>query len=145
MNFKKEKMDKLLLYMLDNDIVNMSEYDFWYDEDMIEYEHKELLLKETLKFAEVHNDKWVVEFVNELLDNSNPMNFMDMYNACECKANKGLECLKEYLRTQENLMWTETTNDNIITIEVEYFIDDDKVCTDMLGVFEFNLKGRCIE
>lgn len=75
------------------------------------------------------------------------MNYMDLYNACDSMANKGLDELKKYLQTAKNLLWTESKCFGITTIEVEYFIDMDNDCilTDFLGCWEFNDKGMLIE
>lgn len=73
------------------------------------------------------------------------MNYMDLYNACDCNAKKGIEELKKYVNGNKELLWTESEWDGITTIEVEYFIDDECVLTDMCGVWEFNNKGFLIE
>ena len=73
------------------------------------------------------------------------MNYMDLYNACECNAKKGLEELKNFVYETKDLLLTENKNNEIITIDVEYFIDNDCVLTDYLGCWEFDNKGRYIE
>ena len=73
------------------------------------------------------------------------MNYMDLYNACECNAKKGLEELKKFVYETNDLLLTENNNNEIITIDVEYFIDNDCVLTDYLGCWEFDDKGRYIE
>lgn len=73
------------------------------------------------------------------------MEYMDLYNACECRANKGLEELKKYIFNTKDLLLTQSEWNGITTIEVEYFIDNDCVLTETLGCWEFDSKGRCIE
>lgn len=73
------------------------------------------------------------------------MNYMDLCNACHCQANKGIEELIKYLKTNEELLWTESKWNGITTIEVEYWCDDDHIISDMLGIWEFNDKGFLIE
>ena len=74
------------------------------------------------------------------------MNYMDLYNACDCRANKGLGELKNFVFFEtKDLLLTQKEWNGIITVEVEYFIDDDCVSTEILGVWEFDSKGRCIE
>lgn len=73
------------------------------------------------------------------------MEYMDLYNACDCRANKGLEELKKFIFETEDLILTQKEWNGIITVEVEYFIDNDCVITEVLGVWEFDSKGRCIE
>lgn len=73
------------------------------------------------------------------------MNYMDLYNACDCRANKGIEELKKYVNGIKDLIYTESEWNGITTIEVEYFIDDECILTDTCGVWEFNEKGMLIE
>lgn len=73
------------------------------------------------------------------------MNYMDLYNACCCNANKSIEDLKKYVNGIKDLIYTESEWNGITTIEVEYFIDDECILTDMCGVWEFNEKGMLIE
>lgn len=73
------------------------------------------------------------------------MNYMDLYNACDCKANKGLSELEKYVEGIKILTYTTSEWNGIITTEVEYFIDKDCIRTEMLGVWEFNDKGFLIE
>ena len=73
------------------------------------------------------------------------MNYMDLYNACDSKANKGIEKLKEYVNGNKELIYTESEWNGITSIEVEYFIDNECILTDMCGVWEFNEKGMLIE
>ena len=73
------------------------------------------------------------------------MNYMDLYNACECRANKGLEELKKFIFETKDLLLTESKWNGIISIDVEYFVDNDCVVTEFLGCWEFNEKGQLIE
>lgn len=77
------------------------------------------------------------------------MEYMDLYNACDCRANKGLEELKKYVDGNKELIYTEIGDGEnvhgIITIEVEYWADEEHIITEILGVWEFDSKGRCIE
>ena len=73
------------------------------------------------------------------------MNYMDLYNACDCKANKGIEKLKEYVNGNKELIYTESEWNGITSIEVEYFADNDCILTEFLGCWEFNEKGMLIE
>lgn len=73
------------------------------------------------------------------------MNYMDYYNACDCRANKGLEELKKFIFETKDLLLTESKWNGIISIDVEYFVDNDCVVTELLGCWEFNEKGKLIE
>lgn len=73
------------------------------------------------------------------------MNYMDLYNACDCRANKSLTELEEYVNSNKNLIYTTSEWNGIVTVEVEYFADDDCILTEILGVWEFNDKGFLIE
>lgn len=74
------------------------------------------------------------------------MNYMDLYNACDCRANKGLEELMNFVFFEtKDLLLTKSEWNGITTIEVEYFVDNDCVVTELLGCWEFDSKGRCIE
>lgn len=73
------------------------------------------------------------------------MEYMDLYNACDCRANKGLEELKKFIFETKDLLLTKSEWNGITTIEVEYFVDNDCVVTELLGCWEFNKKGQLIE
>lgn len=73
------------------------------------------------------------------------MNYMDLCNACDIRANKGLEELKKFIFETKDLLLTESKWNGITTIEVEYFVDNDCVITEFLGCWEFNEKGQLIE
>lgn len=74
------------------------------------------------------------------------MEYMDLYNACDCRANKGLEELKKFIFFEtKDLLLTQKEWNGITTIEVEYFVDNDCVITEFLGCWEFNEKGQLIE
>ena len=73
------------------------------------------------------------------------MEYIDLYNACDCRANKGLEELKKYVYETKDLLLTQSEWKGITKIEVECFIDSDCVVTEFLGCWEFDSKGRCIE
>lgn len=84
---------------------------------------------------------------------NNVKSFMDMYNGCECNAQKGLSYLLDYLDRNKEFMWTKTdfdvslSNGDITTVDVEYFSGEcgDMTCTEILGTWEFDSKGRLIE
>ena len=73
------------------------------------------------------------------------MNYMDLYNACDIRANKGLKVLEEYLNGNDNLTYFKIQGERITTLEVEYWLDHNHSVNDVLGVWEFNDKGFLIE
>lgn len=73
------------------------------------------------------------------------MEFINLYDMCDIKAQKGINELKKYVNSIKDLIYTEIEEDNIITITIEYFIDDDCILTDLLGVWEFDINGNFIE
>jgi hypothetical protein len=70
---------------------------------------------------------------------------MDLYNACDSRAKKGLEELKKYIYNTKDLLLTKSEWNGITTIDVEYFTDNDCILTEFLGCWEFDIKGRYIE
>lgn len=78
------------------------------------------------------------------------MNYMDYYNACDTRANKGLDVLTEYLKSKKELRWIEIVSEKITTIDVELvviepFLHKDGILTEFIGTWEFNNKGFLIE
>jgi len=70
---------------------------------------------------------------------------MDLYNACDTRANKGLEELLKFLKNTKGFLWIRSEWNGIISIDVECFVDNKSVTTEFLGCWEFNEKGQLIE